>query len=441
MITIAWRCCGAGKARACATSSCDWTPPSLPPGTKNASSTKSIRPTPCQDGLNRTLTKRLEPRLQNDVRYFFGNYSTAQDTARQILFGIGNPGAIDRACRESSEKGYGWLEEGHSLQLHASLLNRLPTVLRIYVEYAAVLYGDISEFDLVKIHIRSGKLTLLKFDDFENSPLPRLLQRVKVRLRDLDMDVFTYGDEYPSTLLYHKSRYINEEFPRFSEQITFEESLNFLKLHDLSGFGPSEAEFLSSLERARWQLEGFKLIRSQKLPALDEPCGAHLTYRHLIECGETQTSTGIANLPKEPDSFTALHDLATEVLDPIIDYFGMINLTFGFCSSELAKRIPGRIAPELDQHAAHEHKRSGKFICERLGASCDFIVEDEDMREVADWVLSNTPCDRIYFYDRNRPIHVSSSPVPIGQLVEMRRLSDGKRVPRVIRTRTQVAGT
>ena len=377
----------------------------------------------------------LESSVQRDVRYFFGNYSIAQDTARQILFGIGNLEAIDQACRESSEKGYGWLEEGHSLQLHATLLERLPTLLRIYVECAAVLYGDISEFDLIKIHIRSGKITLMKFDDFVNSPLPRLQQRVKVKLRDLDMDIFTYGGNYPSTLLYHKSKYINEEFPHYAAQISFEDSLDSLGAHDLSGFGPSEADFLGLLERARWAVEGFELVRSRRIPALDEPCGAHLTFRQLVACGETQATTAIPNIPKEADSFTALQDLATKVLDPAIDYFGMINLTYGFCSAELSKKIPGRIAPELDQHAAHERKRNGKYVCERLGAACDFLVKDEDMYEVANWLLDNTPCDRIYLYGKDRPIHVSYSDSPLGQLVEMRPISSGKLIPRVVRVR------
>ncbi len=378
---------------------------------------------------------RLELSLQRDVRYFFGNYSTAQQTARETLFSIGDLEAIDRACRESSEKGYGWLEDGRSLQLHATLIERLPTLLRIYVECATVLWGDISDFDLIKIHIRSGKITLMKFDDFVNSPLPRLQQRVKVKLRDQDMDIFTYGTDYPPTLLYRKSRYINEEFPHYSEQVEFEESLELLGLHDMAGFGPSEADFLKLLEGARWRVANFKLKRTETIPNLDQLCGANLTYRQLIECGATQAATGIANVPKEADTFTALHDLATKVLDPVIDYFGMIKLTYGFCSSDLAKKISRGTAPALDQHAAHEKKRNGQFICERLGAACDLLVEDEDMLQVAEWIFENTPCDRIYFYEKNRPIHVSWSCDPAGQLVHMVQITESKRMPKLLRTR------
>lgn len=379
----------------------------------------------------RAAYRELEPGLRANVRHFFGDYATWETSARAVLFEVGNFARIGAACQEAAAKGYGYLDEGHSLQLHISLLERLPTLLRVYVACATMLCGDVSEFDLVKIHIRSGKATLLKFDDFECHPLPRLRQRVKVNLRDLDLDVFNYGAEYPPTLLYYKSRFINEEFPHFAEQLAFEEALDTLGLHELSGYGPSETGFYRTLALARWEVDGFTLRRATDLPNIDDPCGANLTYRDLIECGETQARISLPNRPKEPNTYTALYELAKEVLDPVIDYFGMVKLTYGFCSHELAKEVNGRIAPELDQHAGHERKRTGKPVCERLGAACDFLVEDEDMEEVANWVFENTAVDRLYFYGRDRPIHVSYSPTPARQFVEMTLLSTGRRVPRV----------
>jgi len=164
---------------------------------------------------------------------------------------------------------------------------------------------------------------------------------------------------------------------------------------------------------------------------LDAPCGRYFKYRDLIECGETQANTGLTNLPKNPDSYTALLDLTRNVLDPLIDYFGMIKLTYAFCSPELAKHIPGRIAPELDQHAAHEKKRNGRYVCERLGAACDFLVEDEDMEEVAKWVVGHLDFDRLYLIDSSRPIHVSYSNNPARQVVRLVPIKAGRYIPRI----------
>jgi len=163
---------------------------------------------------------------------------------------------------------------------------------------------------------------------------------------------------------------------------------------------------------------------------LHEKCGHYLTYRQLIECGETWESLRIDNRPKSPDSYTALHDLAVNVLDPVIEYYGMIRLTYGFSASALGHHIKGRIAPKLDQHASHETNRLGTPICDRLGAAVDFLVEYEDMRDVANWLAGNTRFDRLYFYGPSRPVHVSYGPSNKGEIIELVETTTGTRVPR-----------
>lgn len=377
--------------------------------------------------------KHLEPALQRDIKAFFGDYAAAQTEARDLLFKIAEPGAIDAACRQAAERGLGWLIDSESLQLHTSLVEQLPALLRVYVGCAAVLYGDYRNADLVKIHIRSGKLTLMKYDDFAGQPLPRMIERVKINLRKQDFDYFGYGEEYEPPFLYHKSRYINEEFTQYPDQVAFGDALDKLGLLDLSAYGPRPTELSQTLETHRWAIDGFKLVRSHTIPDLHAPCGRYFKYCDLIECGETQAQTKIPNLPKDPDSYTALHELATKILDPVIEYFGMIKLTFGFCSPELAKHIKSRIAPELDQHACHEKNRRDRIICGRGGAAVDFLVEHEDMKEVADWIISNLPFDRLYIYEANRPIHVSFGPDNSRSAYLMIKNASGARIPRPYR--------
>ena len=376
--------------------------------------------------------RQMEAGLQRDIRAFFGGYTAALDVARERLFAVASPEAINQACQEAAEHGLGWFEPSESLHLHTSMVEQLPALLRIYVGCAAALYGDYRNADLIKIHIRSGKVSLLRYEDFEGSPLPRMVERVKIKLREQDFDYFAYGEQFEPPFLYRKSRYINEEFPNYPEQVAFEQSLDDLGLFDLSGHGPLPQEFIGRLESGRFAISGFRLARSRRIPELDERCGQFLSFRQLIECGETQAHTGLANLPREVDSYNALYDLAMNVLDPVIDYFGMIRLTYGFCSPELARQITGRIDPKRDQHAAHEVNRVGKPICPRLGAAVDFIVEDESMLEVARWVTVNTPFDRLYYYDDTLPIHVSYGPDQSRQVVWMKPGPSGRLVPRVI---------
>jgi len=363
--------------------------------------------------------RHLEARLQRDTRTFFGNYNTAVVEGRQLLFNLANIEAIGQACHAAAEYGVGWLVDSESLQLHTSLVEQLPALLRAYIKCGTVLYGDISSADLIKIHIRSGKLTLMKFDDFIGEPLPRMTQRIKINLRQQDLDVFDYSGPYTPPYLYRKSRFINEEFPYYVEQLAFEEALEDLAQLDLDGYGPPPEAFDEQLVRERYEVDGYHLTRSKAVPNLDEPCGRYFKYRDFIECGETQTRTELPNLPKQADSYTALLDLAINVLDPVIDYFGMIRLTYGFASPDLTKLIKGRIAPKLDQHSAHELNRLGNPVCERLGAAVDFLVEDEDMVEVGRWIAANIAFDRLYIYGRNEPIHISFGPEMSSQITVM----------------------
>ncbi|SEQ14072.1 DNA phosphorothioation-associated putative methyltransferase [Ectothiorhodospira magna] len=384
--------------------------------------------------------RNLDPSLRCDIRFFFGSYRKAQDAGLQRLSQLADVDEIARACQEAAENGLGHLiwEHGQrrSLQVHSSLVERLPVLLRIYIGAASQIYGDWRNADLVKIHICSGKLSLMSFDDFEGKPLPRMLERVKIKLRQLDFDYFRYGDEYEPPYLYWKSRYLNEEHPNYPVQCAFDKTLAELDLLDLSGFGPPPAVLHDTLRRHRWEIDGFQLRRSLTQPRLDDACGRFLRFRDFIECGETwqklSAEAGFDNQPRRIESWNALNDLAEHVLDPIIEWFGMIHLTYAFSSPQLTKHIPARVDAKRDQHAACEQNRRGKLICERGGAAVDFIISDEDMRDVAHWVATNTPFDRLYFYDADKPIHVSYGPEHNRQVVWMRMGPAETRVPRVV---------
>jgi DNA phosphorothioation-associated putative methyltransferase len=371
----------------------------------------------------------FDRRLQRDIKALFGSLASAEREAQKLLFSVGDPVALKTGCEEAAALGLGHLESGQSLQLHTSLVERLPPVLRVYVACATALFGDVRHIDLVKLHINSGKVTLMRFDDFINQPLPSMTERIKVKLKEQDLDIFRYGEEFPRPFLYEKSRFINEEFPNYPEQVGFEAALNQLSVVDVSGYGPPAEEFRKALTQARWEVKGFDLERSRSIPNIDAPCSQFFKFRDLIEAGETWRRTQVENIPDSPDSFNALADLARLVLDPVVEYFGKIEITHGFCSAKLARHIKRGIDPKLDQHSAYELNTRGNRVCDRGGAAVDFLVVDEDMREVAEWIAAHLPFDRLYYYGTARPLHVSFGPETRGELIEIEDVN-GRRMPR-----------
>lgn len=386
----------------------------------------------------RKSPKVLSPRLVTDIKMFFGTRKAASESGQGLLYQIADADIISAACTETADKGIGYLEERKGLWLHSSNIEQLSPLLRVYVGAGIEMYGGVESFDLIKIHIESSKLTLMVCDDFLGSPLPRILERIKINLRSQHIDFFDYGDEYTPPYIYFKSRYLGEDQFNFQAQCEFDSELTCLGIAEYGTYGPKPEFFDELLDTQGLTIEGFSLELANEFPELDDPCGRYYTFRDFIECSETQARTGIPNIPSERETYEALAKLARTVLDPVIDYFGSIELTYGFSCPELSKVIKKGIAPKLDQHASHELNRSGNLICPRLGAAVDFFIRDENMLEVAQWIIENTAFDRLYYYGNDRPLHVSVGPDNKKEIVCIEEkptsLGDVRRVPKTMST-------
>jgi DNA phosphorothioation-associated putative methyltransferase len=158
--------------------------------------------------------------------------------------------------------GNGHLFEQHSLQIHAELIDRLPAILRVYVGCAEKLYGSIDSeaADLVKIHVQSGKLSLLRFDDFHNKPLPRLVERIKINMPQREVDFFDYANDKAAPRLTMKSRYMSSDQEGYERQATFDAKLQSMELFDLNGYGPDAATLARGLTQAGYRVAGFDIV-------------------------------------------------------------------------------------------------------------------------------------------------------------------------------------
>lgn len=199
--------------------------------------------------------------LQRDIKVFFGAYDDAIKTATNLLFSVGKPNNISSACEEAHKHlGCGLLDDHHSFTFHRSLIDQLPPILRVYIGCATQLYGDVEGVDLVKLHMGSGKVSLIRYDDFEGKPIPEMIQRVKINLREQEIDVFDYSGPYVPHPLYFKSKLIPKHFRNYQAQREFDEQLGQLNCLDLSGFGPSRDELHAALTRVGMNVDGFELL-------------------------------------------------------------------------------------------------------------------------------------------------------------------------------------
>ena len=156
---------------------------------------------------------RLAPRIQRDVKQFFGSYTKACAMADLLLFRAGDPEAIDDACKESS---VGKLLP-QALYVHRDAIPSLEPQLRIYEGCARNYIGDVENANIVKIHRHSGKVSYLCYPDFNKDPHPALVRSFKVNLRSLDIHCYDYSASANPPILHRKETFIEEADPRYKK--------------------------------------------------------------------------------------------------------------------------------------------------------------------------------------------------------------------------------
>ena len=207
-------------------------------------------------------TQMSEP-MKRDIKAFFGSYQNAIENAKDALFSVSNVQLINQLCEKAAaELPACKLNTNHSLVLHEKFLSQLPPELRIYVGCAAQLVGELEEIDLIKIHITSGKVSFMVYEDFGSSPLPKLIERIKVRMRDQDVDFFDYVEPYRPPLLYWKSELIDKSFDDYKKQMTFDKKIAETGIIEPDKeFGPMRAELDLQLQEAGLKIRGYRLYK------------------------------------------------------------------------------------------------------------------------------------------------------------------------------------
>ena len=63
----------------------------------------------------------------------------------------------------------------------------LSPLLRVYMWAVLQFYGELEDIQLIKIHIISGKVTLLGYENFDEDPTLRLKERVKIKMAEQNL--------------------------------------------------------------------------------------------------------------------------------------------------------------------------------------------------------------------------------------------------------------
>lgn len=210
---------------------------------------------------------QLPDEQKRDIKIFFDTYKVAINEAKVLLFAISDTQLIEQACIDAHNNKLpaSKLNSGHSLEFHKKFLSYLPALLRVYVGAAVQLYGELDEIDLIKIHITSGKVSFMGYDNFDTSPLPTLRERIKVKMWQLDVDFFDYVDVERRPPLLLKSKYQDDSFEDFKKQKAFDMLIEKELLLE-SIYQPSKLSDVHQVFKSKgMEVKGYRFCRSERI--------------------------------------------------------------------------------------------------------------------------------------------------------------------------------
>lgn len=198
----------------------------------------------------RSETAAHPERLRRDVRALFSTMAQAREAGRRILFSMADGAALLKFAEAAEAQQLGQCLED-DFWVGAANAPLLPAALRCFIGCAERYYGDLSDAQVLKLHLATGKVTAQRYPGFATSPFPRLETRVKIDLRRQRIDEFDHASE--DQRLLRKSVFMASGDPERLRQMQIEQALEAGGL-DRTGFrarGEEIAELLKPLEPDR----------------------------------------------------------------------------------------------------------------------------------------------------------------------------------------------
>jgi DNA phosphorothioation-associated putative methyltransferase len=184
--------------------------------------------------------------IQRDLRAFFGSHAKAMQEANALLFSVGKVDTVRNGIDAAVAAGLGAMRDRNTFRMQASVLKRLPGVLRVLVGCAGVLRGGTEGADFIDIKMDGRRVAFIACAD-ASIRLPICTERTRVDLGRLKVWV----DEPMGMILYLKGRFLPEDEPGVVQQRAFDRKLVAAGIVDEEGKGPRSAEIQDIIRRLK----------------------------------------------------------------------------------------------------------------------------------------------------------------------------------------------
>lgn len=205
---------------------------------------------------------QLPRELQLDVRAFFSTYARACALADGLLFSSGNDRLVDEECISSP---VGKLTP-NALYVHASALQSLSSLLRVYEGCARAYIGSVEGANVIKLHRRTPQVSYLAYPEFDRDPHPALYGSLVVPLKTFHVQYREYAGSKNPPILHRKEEFVGSDYPlrmKFAELTKREERSGLYE--DTTSIG-TRLGWEAVLAGKGLRLSGHRLLRESHIP-------------------------------------------------------------------------------------------------------------------------------------------------------------------------------
>lgn len=162
---------------------------------------------------DRPKFSHLPNNIQLDVKSFFGTYNKACSAADDMLYKTADLNIIREASKSLT---FGKVTHD-AVYIHASEIDKLPLILRLYEGCARSYIGAVEQANIIKLNILKPKISYLIYPQFDKDPHPALLGSMVISLSELDVKFYDYSNSNNPPILHRKEMFVPPEYPSRSK--------------------------------------------------------------------------------------------------------------------------------------------------------------------------------------------------------------------------------
>ncbi len=183
---------------------------------------------------NHPSFSKLAPEMRLDIKAFFGSYEEACEVADAKLFSLGQPGVVQKACEKSKIGKH----TPSALYVHASALQELDPLLRMYEGCGSRAIGRMDGATLIKFHLDKPQISYLFYPEFDSEAHPALKESISIDFTSRKVTYRDYKTRENPPILHRKETFVTPNYPnydKFAKLTQKEEKLELLEEKNVIG--------------------------------------------------------------------------------------------------------------------------------------------------------------------------------------------------------------